>query len=181
MAARSDRGGLSFDDVLRLWREDDGFAAAWSAHLAGAPYAALRLECPPLVAGRLGGSLSCVLLDAPELVRPADPRPFRDPLDRAGEALVATFPNLSGDAVLVVPRGIGPPAAYSHLAAFLRDAPAPQVRALWRAVAAAMRARLGAAPVWLSTAGSGVPWLHVRLDDRPKYYVHAPYRRWPAP
>jgi hypothetical protein len=29
---------------------------------------------------------------------------------------------------------------------------------------------------WLSTAGMGVPWLHVRLDDRPKDYGHRPYR-----
>jgi hypothetical protein len=31
-------------------------------------------------------------------------------------------------------------------------------------------------PEWLSTAGAGVSWLHVRLDDRPKYYGYAPYR-----
>ena len=37
--------------------------------------------------------------------------------------------------------------------------------------------RLGGKPVWLSTAGLGVGWLHVRLDDRPKYYRHAPYVR----
>ncbi|MFY0533025.1 DUF6940 family protein [Nannocystis pusilla] len=30
--------------------------------------------------------------------------------------------------------------------------------------------------VWLSTSGSAVPWLHVRLDARPKYYVFGPYR-----
>jgi len=34
----------------------------------------------------------------------------------------------------------------------------------------------GAGPPWVSTAGMGVPWLHVRLDTRPKYYRHAPYR-----
>ncbi len=26
-------------------------------------------------------------------------------------------------------------------------------------------------------AGLGVAWLHIRLDDRPKYYRHAPYAR----
>jgi hypothetical protein len=39
-----------------------------------------------------------------------------------------------------------------------------------------MVARLGAKPVWLSTAGGGVSWLHVRLDDQPKYYGFEPYR-----
>ena len=40
----------------------------------------------------------------------------------------------------------------------------------------AMDSRVGARPIWLSTAGHGVAWLHVRLDSRPKYYLHAPYR-----
>ena len=43
-----------------------------------------------------------------------------------------------------------------------------------------MATRVGAAPVWLNTAGAGVPWLHARLDGGPKYYHHAPYRRAPA-
>jgi hypothetical protein len=30
-------------------------------------------------------------------------------------------------------------------------------------------------PIWLSTAGMGVAWLHIRLDERPKYYSHKPY------
>jgi len=28
-----------------------------------------------------------------------------------------------------------------------------------------------------STAGAGVSWLHVRLDDRPKYYGFKPYKK----
>jgi hypothetical protein len=36
--------------------------------------------------------------------------------------------------------------------------------------------RMSAKPVWLSTAGAGVSWLHVRLDDQPKYYGFALYR-----
>ena len=29
-----------------------------------------------------------------------------------------------------------------------------------------------AKPVWLSTSGMGVAWLHFRLDQRPKYYTY---------
>jgi len=35
--------------------------------------------------------------------------------------------------------------------------------------------RLADTPLWLSTAGLGVSWLHVRLDTRPKYYRHRVY------
>jgi hypothetical protein len=52
--------------------------------------------------------------------------------------------------------------------------PAPPSR---RATGAAVAARLSARPLWLSTSGLGVAWLHVRLDSRPKYYSYAPYRR----
>jgi uncharacterized protein DUF6940 len=43
------------------------------------------------------------------------------------------------------------------------------------AAARSTRAIAGWRP-WVSTAGMGVPWLHVRLDTRPTYYRHAAYR-----
>jgi hypothetical protein len=54
-------------------------------------------------------------------------------------------------------------------------APLSQVGELWRVTAEALETRLGDVPVWLSTAGLGVYWLHIRLDSRPKYYRHRPY------
>ena len=56
-----------------------------------------------------------------------------------------------------------------------------QQHALWQSVGEAMARRVGAKPVWLSTAGAGVSWLHVRLDDRPKYYGYVPYMRSTEP
>ena len=78
---------------------------------------------------------------------------------------------------MVVPCPIAEEEAYTHLGCFVRGAPQSQQRALWHEVGLAMEHRAGDAPVWLSTAGGGVAWLHVRLDDHPKYYAHAPYRR----
>jgi hypothetical protein len=51
-----------------------------------------------------------------------------------------------------------------------------RISAVWQAVGDALLARVAADPVWLSTAGLGVSWLHVRLDSRPKYYRHVPYK-----
>src|SRR5699024_11651652 len=94
---------------------------------------------------------------------------------------IVRFPNLGGDALMVVPsqQARARASVYTHFAAFLRGAPREQQRALWREVAAAMSERLSDRPVWLSTAGAGVAWLHVRLDEQPKYYAHAPYRKLP--
>ena len=116
-----------------------------------------------------------MLLDSPRLDRRPDTEAFAEHFAGAKTG-IATFSNLGGDAVMVVPCQLTEPSAYGHLAAFVRHAPEPQRHALWQAVGEAMVRRVGAEPVWLSTAGAGVSWLHVRLDDRPKYYGYAPYR-----
>ena len=82
---------------------------------------------------------------------------------------------MSKDAILIVPQPVAEASAYGHLAAFVRLAPVPQRQSLWSAVGETLGRRVGEKPVWLSTAGTGVSWLHVRLDDRPKYYGYPPY------
>ena len=162
-------------DVPRGWRDDAGFRSLFSGLLAAAPFGEFRWETPAVTAGTLTRPFECVVLDSPGLAGTPDPEAFAAHLAGA-ESGVAVFPNLGGDAVLVAPRPVGDRSAYGHLAAFVRLAPESQRHALWRAVGGAMARRVGPRPVWLSTAGAGVPWLHVRLDDRPKYYGYGPYR-----
>jgi hypothetical protein len=167
---------LRGDEVMALWREDERFCAAWNAQLAATPYAAFRWELPALTAVTATRPFECVVLDSPELARAPDRSPFAAWFDRAGTAPVIEFGNLGGDAILVAPCPQGEPAAYVHLGVFVRQAPPAQQLALWAAVGGALQRRVGERPVWLNTAGAGVAWLHVRLDDRPKYYGYAPYR-----
>jgi hypothetical protein len=165
----------TFADVLRAWRSDEEFRVLFNSLLAEAPYSAFRWETPAVTAETVSRPFEFVLLDSPGLAAHPDPEAFADYF-RDTESDVVTFPNLGGDAVLVVPCPLAAPAAYGHLAAFVRLAPESQRHALWQAVAEAMERRLGERPVWLSTAGAGVSWLHVRLDDRPKYYGYGPYK-----
>ena len=65
---------------------------------------------------------------------------------------------------------------YCHLLSFLRGGTKKQRNLLWQLVGEEMEIRVNDTPVWVSTAGGGVAWLHVRLDDRPKYYSYAPYK-----
>jgi hypothetical protein len=178
-----DRGAspVPYGEVLRLWREDADFRALFLALLADAPFAAFRWETPPVTRATADRPFEFVLLDDPWLARDPEPQAFADHFAAAAEGGVVEFANRGGDAVLVVPCPQGSPSAYGHLAAFVRQAPGPQRHALWQAVGAAMQRRLGDRPVWLSTAGAGVAWLHVRLDDRPKYYGYQPYRRAALP
>ncbi len=165
----------SWADVIQAWRTSEGFRQFFGSMLAGTPYSAFRWETPAVASSTMGRPFECVLLDSPRLDRRPDPKAFAEHFDDGGPSVVS-FANLGRDAVMVVPRPEGNPIAYGHLAAFLRRGPPEQCDALWRMVGEAMKARICAKPVWLSTAGAGVAWLHVRLDDRPKYYGHGPYR-----
>ena len=122
----------------------------------------------------------CVLLDSPALARKPDPNAFAEHFGNAApNEIVLAFPNLGHDALLVVPCPNAEPSIYGHLATFVRGAPEPQKHSLWELVGKVMEEKLGPVPVWLSTAGAGVSWLHVRLDKRPKYYGFGPYRNLP--
>jgi hypothetical protein len=166
----------TFADVLRGWQHDAAFRTLFNALLAGAPFSAFRWESPAVTATTVTRPFEFVVLDGPELVRRPDPEAFADHFRDTAETEVVEFPNLGGDAIMVVPCPRAAPCAYGHLAAFVRTAPESQQHALWKAVGEAMLRRLGVRPVWLSTAGAGVAWPHVRLDDRPKYYGFGPYR-----
>jgi hypothetical protein len=167
---------ISYAEVLNRWQQDGDFRTFFIGLLADSPFSSFRWETPPITNATADRPFEFVLLDSPELATKADSSSFAKHFhDGVGSDVVA-FPNLGKNAVLVVPCPIGPPSAYGHLAAFVRHAPEAQQHALWKLVGEAMVRRLGAKPVWLSTAGAGVPWLHVRLDDSPKYYGYGPYR-----
>ena len=167
---------VSYSEVLRLWQFDSDFRAFFITLLVDAPFAAFRWETPAITAETARRPFEFVLLDSPGLARRPDPDSFAEHFPLAKTVDVVTFSNLGRDAILVVPCPIAVPSAYGHLAAFDRGAPKLQQHALWALVGNMMEQRVGSAPVWLSTAGAGVSWLHVRLDDKPKYYGYAPYR-----
>ena len=111
------------------------------------------------------------------------------------------FRNLSGDALLIAPKPMmnedldstsfssssssssssrSSMDYYAHVAEFCRHASHNQIDGFWKHVAIHYLKELSQKknqPLWLSTCGTGVPWLHVRLDTHPKYYSHIPYKQ----
>jgi len=169
---------VSYSNVLRAWQHDEAFRTFFISLLAESNSSCFRWETPAISRITADRDFEFVLIDAPGLDVNPDIQTFAEYFPSPGSReSVVTFPNLGKDAILVVPCPVGPPSAYGHLAAFIRSAPEAQKHDLWRSVGIAMEARLGSNPIWLSTAGMGVSWLHVRLDSRPKYYGFAPYRR----
>jgi uncharacterized protein DUF6940 len=176
----SEGAPLHYGPVFDLLRDDGAFRAFFATTFASARFDAFFWETPPVTSRTLERDFEVALVDAPPLARiAADPFAFAEHFSSSGTADVISFPNLGRDAVLVVPCPRVAPQTYAHLATFLRGAPESQLDAFFRALAIAVEGRVGPAPMWVSTAGLGVSWLHLRLDSRPKYYTHAPYRAPP--
>jgi len=168
---------LSFREVFRLLESSADFSRWYSETLAGCVHDAYFWELPPLTTATFEHDAEFAVIDSASLAGlQADPVPFESQFARQSGSAVITFPNLGGDALLVVPTPLGEAEAYPHLAAFLRKAPLSQVRSLWKVTADAVHETLSDTPMWLSTAGLGVSWLHLRLDKRPKYYNYLPYK-----
>ena len=162
-------------DVIRGWQSDADFRSLFNSLLADTPYTAFRWEVPAITSASVLRPFEFVLLDSPGLARRPDPDAFAEHFT-GGETSVVAFQNLGGDATMIVPCPMAESSAYGHLAAFVRHAPELQRHALWQTVGEVLSRRVGSKPLWLSTAGAGVSWLHVRLDDRPKYFGYGPYK-----
>lgn len=172
---------LQFSDVVEAWVSNAAFRYSFIRLLADTPFQAFFWEMPPLTQATLEKEFECVFVDSPALngVRP-NAKAFSGYFKSAGvDAGVTGFPSLGHDAYLVAPCPLGEADFYPHLAAFARAAPATQQQAFWQYTGAAVMERLSDQPLWLSTSGLGVYWLHVRLDSFPKYYSHEPYTKFP--
>lgn len=167
---------VSYADVIHKWQNDADFRAFFIGLLLNSPFSVFRWETPPITIATANQPFEFVLLDSPGISIDPDPETFSEHFVTTTQGGVVEFPNLGRDAILVVPCPDDPLSDYGHLAAYLRNSLEPQQHLLWELVGAAMQRRISSKPVWLSTAGGGVAWLHVRLDDRPKYYGYEPYR-----
>jgi len=144
--------------------------------LRSVPFDAYLWETPAVSPGDDGGDAEMALTERAALARsPAGPSAFAAAF-RVADRPIATFANLGGDAMLVSPHPAQAPGS-AHLASFVRGAPDGVVDALWIAVSNAVSEWLATRryPVWVSTSGLAVPWLHVRLDRVPKYYAYRAY------
>lgn len=166
---------LTFRTLIGLLQDDTDYANWYTALLNRLPFNAYFWEHPPLTQSSIDDEAEFVVIDAPMLDRmPVNATAFRSYF--SGDEVV-TFQNLGGDATLIAPSPGESSALYPHLAAFLRNATEVKAAELWRSVGQAINDSLSENPVWLSTSGLGVAWLHIRLDSTPKYYQHNPYRR----
>ncbi|RYD66958.1 MAG: hypothetical protein EOP83_03835 [Verrucomicrobiaceae bacterium] len=168
---------LTFAEVIGLLESTAEFRSFFTRSIQEAGYDSYFWEVPPITSSTVNQPFEFVVVEGAslEFLRP-DPKPFAEHFAARAGASVIDFPNLGGDALLVVPAPVAADVGcYTHLGRFLSEAPPAQVDSFWQTVGRTMKQRVSASPVWLSTAGMGVSWLHLRLDSRPKYYRHKAY------
>ncbi len=173
---------LTWGQAIELWQQNADFRSLITQTLRDSPYAAFFWETPPLTPTSLHQPWEFVLVNAPSLAKVSpNPQPFAPYLERGNDP-IQVFANLGGDAILISPRVLGPLSTYTHLANFVRQGPSEQVDGMWQSLGNTLHKLITdelnprSAPLWVSTSGLGVYWLHLRLDDFPKYYTHRPYR-----
>lgn len=187
-----DDSPLSVADVIQLWQQNISFGEFYNQLLADNDYSAFFWELPPLSAATLQEPFEFVLLESRTLdAVKSDTKTFAEYFvanQQGANSDVINFHNLGGDALLLVPSPMSDEQNYAHLANFVRSAPVSQRQHFWQQLGEIINAQLSShlatelAPqsLWVSTSGLGVYWLHIRLDQQPKYYSYLPYKLAPA-
>lgn len=166
---------LSFSEVLNFWKNDKTFTIWYIDSLNELGFDEYFWEHPALKTKHLDKPYELVVLKSDGFARrEVNETAFAEKFNSGNS--IEVFPNLGKNAMLVVPAKEADSEIYKHLGSFLRFAPMAQRIELFRKVAESIFSDLSnEKTVWLSTAGMGVIWLHVRLDSRPKYYRSRAY------
>ena len=95
---------------------------------------------------------------------------FSKQIGSASNTKAIAFPNLSKDAILVIPMP-RPNKDFSSIKGFIDHADLTQQRYFWKLVASSIKRALKTHDqVYVSTHGLGVPYFHLRIDFVPKYF-----------
>lgn len=169
---------LECRQVFDLWERDQNFTEFYSSIFKKCGFDSYIWEMPPISTNTLAQPFEFVLWNTPVPSAKPDTVTFSKFFDRnANNCGIVSFLNLGHDAMLVVPSPFREGANYSGLAEFFRESPLEQQQALWKVTAHQIKLRLSEENTWLSVAGGGISWLHIRLDSRPKYYRYMPYTK----
>ncbi|CAM9117326.1 unnamed protein product [Ectocarpus sp. 4 AP-2014] len=96
--------------------------------------------------------------------------PFAEHIRRARGVPVSFTSSSTPSTVLVIPPDTGK--NFAHIGNFYKHSTILERKAFWRRVAIELKKKLKKGDkVYVSTPGSGVHWMHVRLSLTPRYYV----------
>lgn len=167
---------ISNRGFLELLRDSEEFRSFYNDFLAGCNFKAFFWENKPMTEDTLNHTYECNLINSRFL---AERSPDAQTFSRyfSDKKSVVVFPNLGKDARLIVPSPQTEDSVYTHIGSFVRNADKNQVDEFWRITGQETLQSIEGDPLWLSTSGLGVFWLHARIDSVPKYYQTNDYKK----
>lgn len=166
---------ISHRQFLNMLANDREFVSWYNQLLVKSEFDAFFWENKPVTENNLDETYECTLIKSQSLSRvSADSQTFDSYFSETSD--VVSFPNLGGDAQLIVPCPEEKKNVYTQIGSFIRDAPKQQIINFWSRTGSEMQSAISEKPRWLSTSGLGVYWLHVRIDSVPKYYQTEAYK-----
>lgn len=170
---------LTFFQVLTLWVQDQDFRKFYWQTLIKHGGNGCFWEHPRLTKISANEPYKCVITRTESFTRfAASPDRFRAKM-KVGTS-VSAFLNLGRDGLLIIPNESQDDASVNcrDLIAFCSSAPEEWLHEFWERVGKeALKILAENSPrQFLSTHGFGVLWLHVRLEERPKYYHYRPFK-----
>lgn len=170
--------GMSFRETFELMATQTDFQRFLSRLLRESGFSSYILEMSPFRELDLDSLFEFVLLPIPLASGEPDRKVYEEYFSwpKAKSRGVVSFPNLGRNALLVVPAPAHESSDYKDLGSFMATAPAEQQDALWGELGVQILKHVSERAIWVSVAGGGIPWLHFRIDEIPKYYRYAPYR-----
>ncbi|CFW92774.1 Conserved protein of unknown function (coil coil domain) [endosymbiont DhMRE of Dentiscutata heterogama] len=176
---------LSWKSVISLLRlKSRGFFPIFQGALKDAndKFPAYFWECPPVSKKTLDKPFEFVVIRSDNLNNVKQNwTSFGNHISNNSQKQACSFPGLSGDNILIIPiPKPGPELDFKNISQFTKNGPEEQQQALWQEVAEKLSEELSKSdrPRWLSTHGLGVPYLHVRICERPRYYHYKEYEKW---
>lgn len=166
---------LSFAEVIECWQSPKDVETYLNG-IKKLGFNQFYWEHPSLTTKTLDAPYECMVIGTTHFNRrEVDTTSFSGHLHKPEPVVV--FDNLGRNARLVVPTLKSDPEHYKHMGAFTSFAPKDQVHCVFNSLGKSVLEEVNKGkPIWLSTAGLGVIWLHIRLDTVPKYYKTKTYK-----
>lgn len=163
---------LTWVDIARYLTTSEAFRSLWNQTWANMPTDFMWKPVP--IHPNFATTHPFFTVVVPSSFPRANSSAYRTYLNRLSpDERVAVFPNLSGEAQLVVPEDTGD---YGHIRAFCQLAPDPLWHSFWQRTGLITQESIdNQETVWCNTHGHGVPWMHVRFDQTHKYAAFPPY------
>ena len=171
------RNILTWNELIETLFIGPNSRATFNDILASCPFEAFYLETVPLSEINTPFEMTCIRADKRDF-SPLQRYMFEVVAMHKGEAPTAfVFPSKTSsgtetNTILIVPSDIGGKTSTClHIAKFVREATREQQEAFWYTVTQELGKRsLQEEPTFVSTEGTGVHWLHLRLSRKPQHY-----------